>query len=114
MTRRSLVILAIALSAVAPAHALSGVAREFMEIAKQLEPVLCEKRKLRREIALAEEDKKDTRELRKRFETLERDPKNLRLERRLADLQPLLARSSDPDDLRTIDHHRRDAFYRCE
>ena len=107
-------VFAMLLLAVTPVHALSGVAREFMEIAKQLEPVQCEKRKLRREIALAEDDKKDTRELRKRFDALERDPKNLRLERRLADLQPLLARSGDPEDLRAIDHQRRDAFYRCE
>ena len=114
MRRGSLVILAVTLLAVTPAYALSGVAREFMEIAKQLDPVLCEKRKLRREIALAEQDKLDTRELRKRFEALERDPKNLRLERRLADLQPLLARSGDPEDLRVIDQRRRDAFYRCE
>ena len=114
MTRRSLVILAVTLLAVTPARALSGAAREFMEIAKQLDPVLCEKRKLRREITLAEEDKKDSSELRKRFIALERDPRNVRLEKRLADLQPLLARSGDPEDLQVIDQRRRDAFYRCE
>jgi hypothetical protein len=106
--------LSAVLLAAMPAHALSGVAREFMQIAAQLEPVLCEKRKLRREIAIADEEKKDARELLRRFESLERDPKNLRLERRLADLQPLLARSSDPEDLEAIDRHRRQAFYRCE
>lgn len=97
-----------------PAEALSGDAREFMRITSQLEAVQCEKRKLRREIALAEVERKDARELRKRFTALDRDPKTARLEKRLAELQPRLAKSSDPEDLAAIDRQRVEAFYRCE
>jgi hypothetical protein len=74
----------------------------------------CEKRRLRREIALAEVEKKDARELRKRFRALDRDPKTAQLEKRLAELQPRLARSSDPEDLQAIDRQRVEMFYRCE
>ena len=103
---KSLVVL-IALS-------LSPEAREFMDITAQLEPVQCEKRRLRREITLLEVEKKDTRELRKRFAALDRDPKTARLEKRLAQLEPRLAKSADPDDLPAIDRQRVQAFYRCE
>ena len=37
-----------------------------------------------------------------------------RLERRLAELQPRLERSSDAEDLRAINLQRVEAFYRCE
>ena len=103
---KSLVVL-IALS-------LSPAAREFMDITAKLEPVQCEKRKLRREITLAEVEKRDARELRKRFAALDREPKTARLEKRLAELEPRLAKSSDPDDLHAIDRQRVEAFYRCE
>jgi hypothetical protein len=93
---------------------LSPAAREFMDITAKLEPVQCEKRKLRREITLAEVEKRDARELRKRFAALDREPKTARLERRLAELEPRLAKSSDPDDLHAIDRQRVEAFYRCE
>jgi len=96
------------------ALALSPEAREFMDITAQLEPVQCEKRKLRREITLAEVEKKDARELRQRFAALDRDPKTARLEKRLAQLQPRLQKSSDPEDLPAIDRQRVEAFYRCE
>jgi hypothetical protein len=99
---------------IAIALSLSPQAREFMDITARLEPLQCEKRKLRREIALAEVEKKDTRELRKRFAALDRDPKTARLEKRLAQLEPRLAKSSDPEDLRAIDRQRVEAFYRCE
>ena len=93
---------------------LSPAAREFMDVTAKLEPVQCEKRRLRREIALNEIEKKDARELRKRFSALDRDPQTARLERRLAQLEPRLAKSSDPEDLPAIDRQRVQAFYRCE
>jgi hypothetical protein len=98
------------------AFALSQEAREFMKITAELEPVQCEKRKLRRAIALAEAEQRgaDVRPLRERFAALDRDPKVARLERRLAGLQPRLERSSDPEDLRAINQQRVEAFYRCE
>ena len=85
-----------------------------MDITKKLETVQCEKRRLRREITLLEVEKKDARELRKRFAALDRDPKTAKLEKRLAVLQPRLAKSSDPEDLPAIDRQRVQAFYRCE
>jgi hypothetical protein len=96
------------------ALSLSPEAREFMDITAKLEAVQCERRRLRREITLAEVEKKDARELRKRFAALDRDPKNARLEKRLAALEPRLAKSSDPEDLPAIDRQRVQAFYRCE
>jgi len=94
--------------------ALSPEAREFMDITAKLEPVQCEKRKLRREITLAEVEKKSTRDLRKRFAALDRDPKTARMEKRLAQLEPRLLESADPEDLPAIDRQRVEAFYRCE
>ena len=100
--------------ACAPAYALSPAAREFMDISAKLEPVQCEKRKLRRDITLAEVEKKDARELRKRFSALDRDPKTARMEKRLAELEPRLRRSADPEDLPAISRQQVEAFYRCE
>jgi len=87
-----------------------------MSISKDLEPVQCEKRKLRREIALAEAERReaDARAARARFAKLDRDPKTSRLEKRLAELEPRLTRSSDPEDLPAISRQQREAFYRCE
>lgn len=113
MTLR-LFALALLLAGVAPAHALSGAAKEFMDVTAKLEPVQCEKRKLRREIALAEVERRDTRELRRRFAALDRDASTARLEKRLAQLQPRLSKSADPDDLAAIDRQRVEMFYRCE
>ena len=96
------------------AWALSPEAREFMQIAAQLEPVQCEKSRLRRQIALAEIEKADSKELRKRYAALERDPKNARLEKRLGELGPRLSKSSDAEDLPAINRQRVEAFYRCE
>jgi len=96
------------------AIALSREAQEFIAISKELEPVQCEKRKLRREITLAEVEKKDARELRKRFSALDRDPKTARMEKRLAELEPRLRRSADPEDLPAISRQQVEAFYRCE
>ena len=96
--------------------ALSPAAQEFMAISKQLEPVQCEKRRLRREIAFAEAERRDAdaRAARARFSKLDKDPKNTRLEKRLAELEPRLKGSSDPEDLPAISLQQREAFYRCE
>jgi hypothetical protein len=99
---------------VALALSLSPEAREFMAVTQKLEPVQCEKRRLRREIALAEVEKRDARELRKRFSNLDRDPQTARLQKRLAQLEPRLVKSSDPEDLPAINRQRVEAFYRCE
>lgn len=87
-----------------------------MAISQELEPVQCEKRQLRRKIALAEVERRDAdvTALRERFAALNRDPKTTRLEKRLAQLEPRLARSSDPEDLPAISRQQREAFYRCE
>jgi hypothetical protein len=96
--------------------ALSPAAQEFMAISKELEPVQCEKRKLRRQITLAEVERRDqdVRALRKRFAALDAEPKTARLEKRLAELQPRVSRSSDPEDLPAISFQQREAFYRCD
>ena len=98
-----------------PAFALSPQAKEFMDIAQQLEPVQCEKRKLRRAIAVAEAEKNEpeAKALREKFAALDRDPKTAKLERRLAQLQPRVSKSSDPEDLQAISRQQREAFYKC-
>jgi hypothetical protein len=96
------------------AYALSADAQEFIAISKELEPVQCEKRKLRREIVLAEAEHRQTKELRQRFARLNRDAKTARLEKRLGELEPRLRHSSDPEDLEAISRASREAFYRCE
>jgi hypothetical protein len=97
-----------------PAWGVSPAAKEFMSIAKQLEPVHCEKRKLRRELALAELEGRDERvkELRARFTRLDREPRTMRLEKRLADLQSRL--TLEAEDLDAISRQQRDAYIRCE
>ena len=109
---RRFFILALVLPS--PASALSPAAQEFMSITQELESVQCEKRKLRRQIALAEVEKTDSKELRKRFSALDRNPKNARLEKRLGELGPRLSKSSDAEDLPAINRQRVEAFYRCE
>ena len=102
--------------ATVPASALSPAAQEFMAITKELEPVQCEKRRLRRQIALAQAERRDAdaSALRKRFEVLGKDPKTAKLEKRLAELEPQVSRSRDPEDLTQISKQQRDAFYRCD
>lgn len=109
-------LLALGVLTCMPAHALSTAAQEFMSISKELEPAQCEKRRLRREIALAEVEQRsaDIKKLRARFAALDKDKKVARLERRLAELEPRLARSSDPEDLDAVSRQQREAFYRCE
>ena len=99
-----------------PAMALSPAAHEFIAINKELEPVQCETRRLRRQIALAEVEQRsaDVKALRAKFAKLDADKKVARLERRLAQLEPQLKNSSDPEDLPAISHQQREAFYRCE
>jgi hypothetical protein len=96
--------------------ALTPDAREFMSITKELEPVQCEKRRLRREIAFAEAEGRsaDLKALRGKFAALNRNPKTAKLERRLAELERRLVRSSDPEDLPAISLQQREAFYRCD
>jgi hypothetical protein len=98
------------------ALALSPAAEEFMAISKELEPVQCEKRRLRRAIALAEIERRDdeVRALRKKFSGLDADPKTARLEKRLSELEPRVRRSSDPEDLAAVSRQQREAFYRCD
>ena len=104
----------------APAFALTPEAKEFLEISKTLEPVQCEKRKLRREIVMAEVEHRseDARDLKKRFSELDRNPQNAKLEKRLAELERRIldagGGSSDPEDLQAISFQHREAFYRCE
>jgi predicted nuclease with TOPRIM domain len=110
---KALLILSLA---AAPAHALSPAAQEFMSITKELEPVQCEKRQLRREMARAEIEQRqdDLKKLRAKFTALDKDKKVARLEQRLAELEPRVSRSSDPDDLPAISRQQREAFYRCD
>jgi hypothetical protein len=96
------------------ASALSSEAREFMRIVAELEPVHCEKRKLRREIALAQVQGLDAGPLQQRFAALDREPKTARLEKRLAQLEPRVSKSADPEDLAAISRQQKEAFYRCE
>ena len=98
------------------AFALSPAAREFMDISRELEPVQCEKRQLRRKMALAEAERRDSdvKSLRARFAELNRNPKTAKLEKRLAELEPGLRNSADAEDLPAISLQQREAFYRCE
>jgi hypothetical protein len=100
----------------APVLALSPYAREFMEITQEIEPAQCEKRRLRRALALAEIEQRydDLKALRARFAALDRDKKVAQHERRLAQLEPLVSKSPDPEDLAAISRQQREAFYRCD
>ena len=106
--------LALILLLPAIALPLTPAAREFMDISKELEPVQCEKRRLRRQMAMAQAEGRSLEPLKRRFAELNRDPKTAKLEKRLAELEPMLKRSSDPEDLAAISRQQREAFYRCE
>jgi hypothetical protein len=103
-----------------PAGALTPEAKEFMAISKQLEPVQCEKRQLRRAIALAQTEGRDedAKKLRAKFEALNRDPQTARQEKRLGELQRRILDAKgvarDPEDLDAISRQQREAFYRCD
>jgi len=102
------------------ALAITPDAQEFLDVSAKLEPVQCEKRKLRRAIVLAEVEKRtaDLEVLRQRFEQLNADPQTARLEKRLAVLQARVLDSQghprNPEDLDAISFQQRQAFYRCE
>ena len=114
--RSGLALLAFAV----PTWALTPQAREFIEIAKQLEPVHCQKRQLRRQIIMAEVENRDgdARELKKRFAGLDRNPETAKMEKRLAELERRISDGKggvhDPEDLQAINFQRREAFYRCD
>lgn|GEM_PF-1556548 len=120
MSARIAPFLALALAAAAPARALSPEGREFVEILKKLEPVHCERMKLRRAIALAQAEGRaaEAKALGAKFAALGRDPETARLERRLAELEKRISDGKggvrDPEDLDAISLQRRSAFYRCE
>ncbi len=113
-------IFALLAALASPAAALTPEAKEFMAISKQLEPVQCDKRKLRREIALAQAEGRnaDAKKLRAKFEALNRDPQTARQEKRLAELQRRIldgkGAARDPEDLDAISRQQREAFYRCD
>lgn len=102
------------------ACALTPEAKEFVAISKKLEPVQCEKRKLRREMAVAEIEREAGRlkALRSRFASLDRDPDTTRLEKRLGELERRISNRKggtlDPEDLDAVSLQHREAFYRCE
>lgn len=106
--------------ACAPAAALTPAAKEFLEISKTLEPVQCEKRQLRRAMALAQVERRgeDMKKLQARFSEINRDPKTAKLEKRLAELESRIldgkGRARDPQDLEAISLQQRQAFYRCD
>ena len=114
--RRLALILSLA---AAPAWAISPDAQEFLDLSKKLEPVQCEKSKLRRELAVAGVERDDARvkELKARFDALNGDKQTARMEARLAALEPRIldreGRARRPEDLDAISLQRREAFYRC-
>ena len=75
-----------------PAWSVSPEAQEFIAITQQLEPVQCEKRQLRREIALAEVEQRDAKEL--------------------GALEPRLLKSTDSEDLTAVSRQQRADFDR--
>jgi hypothetical protein len=111
MSRTAIALLALW---AASAGALSSDAKEFMRLAKELEPVNCEKRKLRREIALGEVQGQDVKALKQRFAALDRDPATAKLQQRLAQLVTRVQSSADPQDLAAISAQHREAYYRCD
>jgi len=108
------------LAAAPPAPAMTPEGKEFVEISRKLETVQCEKRKLRREIALAEVEQRrsDAEALRKRFTALGAEPQTARLEKRLGALERRISDGKggvrDPEDLQAISDQQRAAFYRCD
>ena len=114
--RRLLLLLLLPL----PAFGLTPEAKEFMQISAKLEPVQCEKRQLRRQIAMARAERRDEdlERLRGRVAELNRDRETTRLEHRLAELEKRISDGKggtrDPEDLQSISFQQRQAFYRCE
>jgi len=117
---RTLALMLALGSVSAPALALTSSAKEFLEISKTLEPVQCEKRQLRRAMAMAHAEQRgeDMKKLQARFAALNRDAKTTKLEKRLAELESRIldgsGKARDPQDLEAISLQQREAFYRCE
>lgn len=103
-----------------PAQAVTPDGEAFMAAVEKLAPVLCERRKLRREIAAARIEENGAREraLRARLEEIARDPETARLDRSVRTLHGRLVDSSgrvrDPDDLRAISAQQLELYARCE
>jgi len=99
-----------------PALALTPAAQEFMDITARLEPVQCEKRQLRRKMALATAEQRgaELEKFRARFAELNGDRDTARLEQRLAELEKRISAARDPADLDAISLQQRQAFYRCD
>lgn len=116
MRRLSLLVLLLPL----PALALTPEAKEWLAISAQLEPVQCEKRQLRRQMAMAQAENRadDMNRLRGRVAQINRDKQTARLEQRLAQLEKRISDGKggtrDPQDLQAISFQQRQAFYRCE
>jgi hypothetical protein len=115
------VVLAGALGLIAPqALALTPEAQEWLAVSAKLEPVQCEKRRLRRQIALAEAERRaeDAKQLRARAAALGRDKDTARLEARLEVLEARIldahGRPRNAEDLEAISLQQREAFYRCD
>jgi predicted nucleic acid-binding Zn-ribbon protein len=109
----------LALALAAPAFAISPEAKEFIEISKKLESVHCQKRKITREIAVAEaeRDAERSKALRAEFRNIASDKQTAGLEKRLQQLEPRIVdkegKARRSEDLDAIDLQRREAFYRC-
>ena len=103
-----------------PARAVTPDAEAFMAAVQKMAPVLCERRKLRREIAAAriEQDAGRERALRARLEEIVRNPETPRLDRRVKALRGRLVDSSgrvrEADDLRAISAQQLELYARCE
>jgi hypothetical protein len=116
----ALLLLEATLAPALPARAVTPDAEAFMAAVEKLAPVLCERRRLRREIAAAriEEDAARERALRARLDEIARDPETARLDRRVKTLHGRLVDSSgrmrDADDLRAISTQQLELYARCE
>lgn len=115
-----MLLAALGVAPAAQLGALTPEGREFVEILKKLEPVHCEKRKLRRAIVFAEAEGRmaEAKALRAKLAALGREPQTARLEHRLAELEKRISDGRggvrDPQDLEAISRQNRLAFYRCE
>lgn len=118
MRRTALLLLGLLVPSAAAA--LSAEARAYIAVLRELEDAHCEKRKLRRAIAIAaaEGRSEEAQRLRARFAAIGREPRVARLEARLAQLERRISDgrggTRDPEDLEAISAEQRRLFYRCE
>jgi hypothetical protein len=102
-------LLCLPLLGAAPASAVTPEAEAFMAAVEALAPVSCERRRLRRELAVAR---------RERFEAIARDPETARLDQRVGELHRRLVDASgrvrDPEDLHAIGAQQRELFAQCQ